>query len=78
MNVTCPQCATVFRVDPAKVPEAFFESHFSVTPDTGRGKSQRHPEDVVQLWAELSGEAAYPLDDLVPQLQVADALKIGE
>ena len=22
MNVTCPQCATIYRVDPAKVPEA--------------------------------------------------------
>src|SRR5687768_18551169 len=22
MNVTCPNCATVYRVDPAKVPEA--------------------------------------------------------
>ena len=22
MNVTCPNCATVFRVDPTKVPEA--------------------------------------------------------
>ena len=22
MNVTCPSCATIYRVDPAKVPEA--------------------------------------------------------
>lgn len=73
----CPG-SHVFPADPAKVPEAFFESYFSATPDTGRGKSRRHPEDVGQLWAELGGEVSYPLEDLVPQLQVADALKIGE
>ena len=30
MNVTCPQCATVFRVDPAKVPERGVRARCSV------------------------------------------------
>jgi predicted Zn finger-like uncharacterized protein len=30
MNVTCPNCATVFRVDPAKVPEAGVRARCSV------------------------------------------------
>jgi Prokaryotic E2 family D len=67
-----------FPADPAKVPEAFFESYFSVTADTGRGKSQRHPEDIGELWAELKGKPIYPLDDLVPHMPVADAMRIGE
>lgn len=30
MNVTCPQCATIFRVDPAKVPERGVRARCSV------------------------------------------------
>jgi predicted Zn finger-like uncharacterized protein len=30
MNVTCPNCATVFRVDPAKVPEAGVRARCSI------------------------------------------------
>lgn len=30
MNVTCPQCATIFRVDPAKVPEQGVRARCSV------------------------------------------------
>ena len=67
----------LFPTDPAKVPEAFFESYFSAG-DTGRGKSASHPEDVGQLWAELKGQATYPLDDLVPQLKVDEAMRLGE
>ena len=67
-----------FPADATKVPEEFFHSYFSATGDTARGKSQRYPDDVGQLWNDLHGKAAYPLDDLVPQLRVADALRIGE
>jgi hypothetical protein len=67
-----------FPLDLAKVPEAFFESHFSVTGDTARGKSKRHPEDIGLLWTELDRQPDYPLDDLVEQLRVGDALRIGE
>jgi hypothetical protein len=67
-----------FPADPAKVPEEFFRSYFSATADTARSKSLRHPNDIGQLWSEINGQSAYPLDDLVPQLRVVDALKIGE
>ncbi len=30
MNVTCPQCASIFRVDPAKVPEQGVRARCSV------------------------------------------------
>jgi hypothetical protein len=67
-----------FPTDPERVPDAFFESYFSVTADTARGKSRRYPDDVGRLWAELDGRGAFPVDDLVPQLTVADALRLGE
>ncbi len=73
----CPG-SHVFPANPARVPEEFFRSYFSATGDTARGKSRRHPEDIGRLWAELDGQRAYPCDDLVPQLRVADALRIGE
>jgi hypothetical protein len=66
-----------FPADPARLPEEFFRSHFSVAGDTARGKSRQYPDDVGQLWSELRGRRAYPLDDLVPQLRVADALRLG-
>jgi PRTRC genetic system protein B len=67
-----------FPADPERVPEAFFESFFSVTADTAAGKSRRYPDDVGRLWADLDGQAEFPADDLVPQLSVADALRLGE
>ena len=66
-----------FPSDPAKVPEAFFESYFSATVDTGRNKSRAHPDDIGQLWAELKGAPTYPVNDLVPQCRVSDAFRIG-
>ncbi len=71
----CPG-SHAFPPDPARVPEEFFRSFFSADGGTGRGKSRQHPEDVGALWAELHRRPAYPLDDLVPQLQVADAMRI--
>ena len=67
-----------FPHDPARIPEAFFESHFSSAADTMRGRSRRHPDNVGRLWTELDGRSDYPMKDLVPQLSVADALRIGE
>lgn len=66
-----------FPHDPARVPQAFFESFFSVAMDTARGKSRRHPEDIGRLWAELDRGREFPLDDLVPQFTVADAMRLG-
>ena len=67
-----------FPADPERIPGAFFESFFSVTADTAGGKSRTYPDDVGRLWAELDGRPAFPADDLVPQLSVADALRLGE
>jgi len=72
----CPG-SHAFPTDPARVPEAFFESHFSATADAARNRSRRYPEDIGRLWAELHGQRVYPLDDLVPQLRVAEALRVG-
>jgi hypothetical protein len=66
-----------FPADPEKVPEEFFHSFFSVTGDTARGKSQQFPDDIGQLWNTLRGRSVYPVEDLVPQLTVADALRVG-
>ncbi|MBI4499073.1 MAG: hypothetical protein HY689_14380 [Chloroflexi bacterium] len=72
----CPG-SHLFPADPAQVPDDFFRSHFSATGDTARGRSQRHPDDIGELWAELRGQTAYPLDDLVPQVRVAEAIRLG-
>lgn len=66
-----------FPSDPARVPDAFFESNFSVAPDTAREKSRRHPDDVGALWRELHRQGVFPLEDLVPHGTVADAMRIG-
>ena len=46
--------------------------------DTTRGKSLRYPDDIGRLWAELTGEPAHLVDDLVPQPRIADALRLGD
>jgi hypothetical protein len=66
-----------FPADPGRVPEEFFRSYFSATHDTARGKSQKHPDDVGRLWDEIDGTATYPAEDLVPQIPVGGALRIG-
>jgi hypothetical protein len=72
----CPGSHT-FPADPARVPEAFFECHFSATVDTARERSRRYADDIGRLWAELDGQRAYPLDDLVPHVRVAEAMKVA-
>lgn len=65
-----------FPSDPSRVPEEFFRSYFSAG-DTGRGKSRTYPDDIGHLWAEINGSTTYPVSDLVPQLRVGEALRIG-
>ena len=50
----------------------------SVAATTASGKSRKHPDDIGRLWAEIAGTGSYPLDDLVPQCAVADAIRIGD
>jgi len=62
-----------FARDPLKLPAEFFLSRFRVTGDTKAGKSRTHPDDVSKLWDELSGQATFPGQDLVPMLTVHQA-----
>ncbi len=52
-----------FPVDVAAIPESFFQSLFALTGDT-RGRSKKHPANLLKLWKELEGVKKYPLDDL--------------
>ena len=56
-----------------EIPDSFYRSYFSRTGDT-RNRSKKHPDDLAALWAELHGQERYPLDDLVVQCTVADAM----
>jgi hypothetical protein len=66
-----------FPPDPGRIPEEFFRSFFSATADTARGKSRKHPDDIGRRWDEIAGTGTYPGEDLVPQLHVGEALRIG-
>ncbi len=65
-----------FPSDPARIPDEFWCSNFSITGDTARGKSHKHPDDVGRLWRELEGRTEYPLEDLVQAIKVAYAARI--
>ena len=54
-----------FSGDPWRTMDEFFESF--VAPElTGRGRSRRHPVELLDLWRELDGRDEFPTDDLVP------------
>ena len=56
-----------------RTPESFFESYFSTTGNT-HNRSKKHPQDLSELWKELDGQAEYPVDDLVAQCTVEEAI----
>ena len=60
-----------------EIPDSFYRSYFSRTGDT-RGRSRKHPDDLVALWNELNGKETYPLEDLVPQCTVAEAMSVAK
>ncbi|MBI4294662.1 MAG: hypothetical protein HY669_00670 [Chloroflexi bacterium] len=62
--------------DPDEVTESFFASFF--TREGGKGRSRRHPNDLLALWQELDGKNRYPLRDLVPVGTVAKILGLEE
>ena len=62
-----------FPEDVSRIPESFFESFFSTTGDS-RQRSHKHPDSLVDLWVDLDGQDEYPLDDLVPQCSVEEAM----
>ena len=60
-----------------EIPESFFSSIFSGHGDRG-ARSITFGEDLFALWASLDGQNEYPMDDLVPSVKVADAMKVYE
>lgn len=64
-----------FPTEPSKVPADFFRSRFSLAGET-RNRSKKYPQDLAALWNELHKQTEYPLDDLVPQLKVVDAMRV--
>ena len=66
-----------FPEDVAQIPESFFRSFFSMTGDS-RNRSKKHPDNLHALWEELDGQTEYPLEDLVPQCTVAQAIAASQ
>ena len=64
-----------FPQDPGEIPESFFTSFFSQTGQYEK-RSKRHPDKLVDLWDELDGTSVYPMNDLVQQGTVANAISI--
>jgi len=61
---TCPGTHR-FPESMDEVPESFFTSFFTREADV-RGRSRKHPDDLLALWVELDGKKRYPMNDLVP------------
>ena len=59
------------------MPESFFRSFFSLTGDS-RERSKKHPDNLQALWEELDGKTEYPVEDLVPQCTVGQAMAVSE
>ena len=59
------------------IPESFFQSYFSGTGDS-RNRSKKHPDNLHALWEEIDGKTDYPVEDLVPQCTVAQAMAASE
>ncbi len=59
------------------IPESFFQSYFSLTGDS-RDRSKKHADNLQALWEEIDGTTTYPVEDLVPQCTVAQAMAVSE
>ena len=66
-----------FPEDVGRIPESFFQSFFSLTGDS-RERSKKHPENLIELWEEIDGQTEYPVEDLVPQCTVAQAIEASQ
>ena len=80
MNVSCPECGSIFRVDPAKVPEGGVRARCSIcggiialsreTSDAGSradaSSSAREPESVPAGVAAMPSRASEPADRAAP------------
>ena len=59
------------------IPESFFQSYFSLTGDS-RDRSKKHADNLQALWEEIDGKTEYPVEDLVPQCTVGQAMAVSE
>ena len=59
------------------IPESFFQSFFSLTGDSPN-RSKKHSDNLQSLWEELDGKTEYPVEDLVRQCTVAQAMAVSE
>ena len=59
------------------IPESFFQSFFSGTGDS-KDRSRKHPDNLHALWEETDGKTEYPVEDLVPQCTVAQAIAASQ
>ena len=66
-----------FPEEVGRIPESFFQSFFSLTGDS-HTRSKKHPDNLQALWEELDGKAEYPVEDLVLQCTVAQAMAVSE
>jgi len=55
--------------------QSFFISFFSQTADL-RNRSQKFPNNVINLWEFLDGKRKYPMDDLVHLATVRDLMNM--
>ena len=58
-----------------EIPESFFTSFFSMTGDS-TGRSQKHPERLIDLWNEIAGAGSFPVEDLVPAGAVSEIMRL--
>lgn len=76
-NETICTGSHIFGGDPWRTLDDFFESFFAAEL-TGRGRSRRHPDDLLARWRELDGAAEYPPDDLVPVADPPDRFAMAD
>ena len=50
----------------------------SRAPGTRGNRSKKHPDNLHALWEEIDGKTEYPVEDLVPQCTVAQAMAVSE
>ncbi|MGH7508516.1 MAG: zinc-ribbon domain-containing protein, partial [Gemmatimonadales bacterium] len=74
MNVTCPNCATVYRVDPAKVPEsgvrarcAVCNAVFAVRREAEQGQPATPPMASAEMPRAAAAPPAEPTRSGAPQ-----------
>ena len=69
------QGSHTFPPEVSEIPEAFFESYFSMTGD--HQQRLNSGRTITDLWAEIDGADHFPMEELVPVITVAEAMKLS-